>query len=135
MKTLFFALLLPLLAFAAPPAKKKVRVERELPPLRFIEVKSFREQPALPPELVLTFDVDCGEEFLHVIREEIVDKETGIVRIAVGGIVRENLQTPCVGTKREKTVAAGTTYSGREYLVEKIQKSAMPLIGPKSAKR
>lgn len=126
---MFLTLLFSFLAAAAPNTGVKYAPN----PLRFIEMKSYKEQPTLPPELLLTFEIDCGDEFVQVIRQEIEDKKTGVMKIAVGGIVQDNLQSNCAGTLREKTVAAGTTFSGRQFEVVKIQKGSRAVKAMKSA--
>ncbi|MGZ3692704.1 MAG: hypothetical protein ACXWQO_00425 [Bdellovibrionota bacterium] len=92
-------------------------------PLIFVELKSYQQEAALPPKLLVTFDVDCGDEFVKLIREDIPDKKTGITKIAIGGIVQTNIQSACVGTYREITVAAGNTFSGKQFEVVKILKN------------
>lgn len=126
MKFIFFAFLSPLLAFAEKPAVPEN-------PFSFIEIASFKQEPTLPPQLLLTFEVDCGDEFLQVIRQDITDKKTGITKIAVGGIVQSNPQSNCVGTFREKIVSAGTTFSGKQFEVVKILKDSKRTKVMKSA--
>ena len=111
-------LLLPLLALAAP-----TKTTLESPnPLRFIEMESYKEEPTLPPTLNITFAIDCADEFVKVIREDITDEKTGLTKIAIGGIIKSNPQSPCVGNFRDKIVNAGTTFSGKQYEIVKILK-------------
>lgn len=113
-------LLLPILALAAPT---KALVESPNP-YRFIEMESYKEEPTLPPTLNVTFAVDCADEFVKVIREDITDEKTGVTKIAIGGLIKSNPQSPCVGNFRDKTITAGTTFSGRQYEIVKILKES-----------
>jgi hypothetical protein len=112
-------LLLPLLALAAPLGKATAESPN---PYRFIEMESYKEEPTVPPALNVTFAVDCADEFVKVIREEITDEKTGMTKIMIGGIVRSNPQSPCVGSFRDKTIRAGNTYAGKQFEVVKILK-------------
>jgi hypothetical protein len=102
-------------------------------PYRFVEMKSYKEDPSLPPNLTVNFDVDCGDEFVKVIREEITNPKTGLTQIAIGGMVKSNPQSPCVGTFRDKAVEAGSTFSGREYEIVKILKESHKTMFIKSS--
>ena len=129
---ILLSLLLATISSTAPVKKAQLESSN---PYRFIEIKSYKEEPTLPPTLMLSFELDCGDEFVQVIRQNIEDKKTGVTKIAVGGIVRENLQSSCVGLFREKLVAAGNTFSGRQYEVVKIVKNAAGTRTMKSAAR
>lgn len=123
-------LLFSTLALAAGPTKAAMKPTEAF---RFVEMKSYKQEPSLPPTLQVTFEVDCADEFVKVIREEITDAETKKVTIAIGGIVKSNLQSACVGTFRDKTVEAGTTFSGREFEIVKILKDSKKTKVMKSA--
>ena len=88
---------------------------------RFVEIKKIKELNTLPPNLEVTFDLMCNEEFIQVIRNDWVDLISKRVTIALGALVRENLLISCVCKKKEMTVAAGATFSGREYVVTRIR--------------
>jgi hypothetical protein len=94
--------------------------------LHFVALKRFEQKEGLPPTLVAFFDVDCGDKLVDTIRFEDTDAN-GVARIYVGGLVRSNPISSCVGEVREVSKAAGYTYSGRSFRV-------MPIEGPMAAK-
>lgn len=102
-----------LLAFPGQTAGSKVS---------FVKMGSYRELEGLPPKLEVTFHIACHQKFLKVIRQETVDKETLKVTISIGGLVEDSLSSTCQtpAENQEVTVAAGTTFSGREHEVVTI---------------
>lgn len=111
MKNLFFlALTLTLFANAGPALSGG---------LRFVPMKRYEEKDGLPPRLLAFFDIDCGQRLVKSIRFEETDA-SGQARIYVGGLVKDDPASSCVGEKREVSSEAGRTYSGRAFRVEPI---------------
>jgi hypothetical protein len=87
----------------------------------FVEVKSYKESSKLPPRLNVTFDIHCNEEFIKVIRNDLLNTKTKETNIALGVLVKENLLSSCAGTSKEMTVSAGKTFSGKQYSISLIK--------------
>ena len=113
-------LLFPLLNVLAD-GNKPVATD-PLRPYRFVEIKSSREEAALPPTLKVKFDLNCNEELVEIIRHDWTNPKTNKVTIAVGALVRENILSSCCCEILEKEAPAGVTFSGRQFEVVRIRK-------------
>jgi len=88
---------------------------------RVIPFDSFILTESLPPMLMATFNVRCYQTFLKVVRHDVVDQATGKVTVVAAGLVSENLMNPC-SSSEDMVEDAGVTYSGREFVVQSIQR-------------
>lgn len=86
---------------------------------RVIPFTSFYESQGLPPDLLVTFSLNCNQNLIKVIRTDI--DQTGSLKdtILIGALVSENSSLDCIGTN-EITKIVGKTFSGREFEVKPI---------------
>ncbi len=101
------------LAFSAHAAEKF---------LQFAEVKSFNEGKSLPPQLNLNFDIHCNQRLVGVLRNDEIDRQSQITKIAVGILLEVDPKSHCGGVAQSQSVPAGPTFSGRAYQVILIKK-------------
>lgn len=120
---LSYLLLLPVSAFAA--SKHHEAKQRYY---RFAEAKSVTENEHAPPELEITFDINCNEEFVQLIRHE--RSHGGKVTIALGALLRAQPEVDCAEKITEKTVPAGRGFSGKDFEVSRI--STVPFAEAKA---
>lgn len=119
-KTIIFSVILA--SILAPLFTFAQNLESPVRAFRFVEAKSVQETPALPPSLEMTLEIMCNETVVQNIRYESIDPDSQKVTIALGALVKENLASRCTGEKREITVPAGNSFSGREYEITRIKK-------------
>jgi hypothetical protein len=112
-KLFFFLLSFPLFAHSA---------ENPYGTIRFVEAKVVKELSSLPPQIEMTLEVMCNEEFVKIIRHEWIEPKSKITNIAVGALFKENLLSSCAGITKEIKINAGPTYSGRQYEILRIKK-------------
>ena len=92
----------------------------EMAPFRFVEAKSI-QNARVEPQLEITIEFMCNEEFVQVVRYETTNPKTQVAEIALGALVREQPFSSCRMEKKTLTVPAGHSYSGREFKTFKIQ--------------
>ena len=88
--------------------------------VKFIEVENHLILKTDPGQLQIEFTLKCNQEFLRVIRQEIVGQNS-FAFINVGVLAIEDTQRLCTGAQ-DHTVSAGYIYSGRDYEVLYIKK-------------
>ena len=96
--------------------------ENSLRTIRFVEAKSVKELNGLPPQIEMTLEVMCNEEFIKVVRYELTEPKSKVTTIAVGALFNENLLSSCAGIKKEVKINAGSAFSGRQYEILRIKK-------------
>lgn len=84
--------------------------------ITLVPMKSYKELDYLPPQIEATFSLSCQQQFLKVIRYEIFNEKTGVIRIFIGALVEESTHD-CQTPDQEIAVRAGSTFSGRYYEV------------------
>lgn len=96
--------------------------ENSIRTIRFVEAKSVKELSSLPPQIEMTLEIMCNEEFMEVIRHEWIEPKSKITTIAVGALFKENFLNSCAGISREIKINAGPAFAGRQYEILKIKK-------------
>lgn len=89
---------------------------------RFVTVKKATALSALPPELEVTFEKICNEDFVKVVREDFEDPVSKKTFVAIGVLVKPNPIKSCAGVIQQQTVKAGSLFSGRDYEITLIKK-------------
>jgi len=84
--------------------------------ITLVPMKSYNELSYLPPQIEATFSLSCQQQFIKVIRYEMLNEKTGVISIFIGALVEQSMRE-CQAPDRELTVRAGSTFSGRYYEV------------------
>ena len=88
----------------------------------FLEFTNYQIKETLPPQIELSFQLACNQEFIKVVRIEKIEAKSGHTIIALGGIIKENTLSSCAGKMGQYKVDAGKTFSGKAYKIVKIKK-------------
>jgi hypothetical protein len=86
---------------------------------KVLPLKSYALEGTLPPEIQAKFQLRCNQEFINIIRNEVVDATTRRTYIILGAIVSEDSSNKCVGTF-DVEVYAGTAFSGRDHRIKSL---------------
>ena len=82
---------------------------------------SYSTSQSLPPHIWPSFTLKCDEAFLRLIREDLVEAETGKISILVGALISKLASGSCSTPPSSTTIDAGPTYSGRAFQVEPMR--------------